>query len=185
MNPAQPGVRRRPEALPPRHTGCPLIVTVTDTCRAAMSLYVAAADDGRETGGILLGHHHDLPRPLLDVVHTGDAGPRAIRQATLFRRDVAYAQAVADLAYSTDGSIWLGEWHTHPGGPARPSRLDLTSYRRMLGDPELAFTFFLAVIVLPGQADGWHRPRLTGWVVSTADVWPVLLHPRVHPEGPA
>ena len=108
----------------------PVIVTVTDTCRAAVSRYAAAAEDGRETGGILLGHHRDRPRPVLDAVHAGDAGPRAVRQPDAFRRDVRHAQELADLAYRTDGSIWIGEWHTHPGGSPRPSRRDLTSYRR-------------------------------------------------------
>lgn len=35
----------------------PVVVTVTDTCRAAILRNTAAAADGRETGGILLGHH--------------------------------------------------------------------------------------------------------------------------------
>jgi integrative and conjugative element protein (TIGR02256 family) len=185
MNPAGPASRKRPARLPPENTGCPLIVTATDTCRAAISLHAAAAEDGREAGGILLGHHHDRPQSVIDVVHAGDAGPRSVRQISLFRRDVAHAQALADLAYSTDGSIWLGEWHTHPRGLSQPSRLDLTSYQRMLADPELGFTFFLAVIVLPSQAGGWHHPCLNGWVISTADIWPVRLQPRTHAQGPA
>ena len=159
---------------------CPVIVTVTDTCRTEVSRYAAAAEDGRETGGILLGHHRDRPRPVLDAVHAGDAGPRAVRQEAAFRRDVRHAQALADLAYRTDGSVWIGEWHTHPGGSHRPSRRDLTSYRRMLRDPELAFHVFLTMIVLPSQDCGWRRPRFTGWVVTTADVWPVPLLRRAH-----
>jgi len=160
-------------------------VTVTDTCRAAICLNAVIADDGRETGGILLGHYHHRAQPVIDVVHAGDAGPRAVRRAALFRRDVTHAQALADLTYSTDGSIWLGEWHTHPGTLSEPSRLDLTSYRQVLGDPELAFAFFLAVIVLPGQTKGWRRPCLAGWVVSTAEIWSVRLQPRAHPQGRA
>ena len=183
MNPSRSHARRGPAVLPTERSECPLIVTLTDTCRAEISPHAAAADDGRETGGVLLGHHYDRPRPVLDVVHAGDAGSRAFREANHFRRDVAHAQALADLAYRTDGSIWLGEWHTHPDGLSRPSQLDLTSYRRMLNDPELAFTFFLAVIVLPDRVDRWHRPRLTGWVVSTAVAWPVPLRSRIHGGG--
>jgi len=183
MNSTQPGPQRSPAALPSDRTRCPLIVTVTDTCRAAISLNAAAAADGKETGGILLGHHHNYSQPVLDVVHAGDAGPRAVRQAAFFQRDVTHAQALADVAYSTDGSVWLGEWHTHPGRLSKPSFLDLASYRQMPDDPELEFTFFLAVIVLSGQADGWDRPCLTGWVVSTANVWSVHLQPQTHPQG--
>lgn len=92
-----------------------------------------------------------------------------MREAVAFRRDVPHAQTLADLAYNTDGSIWLGEWHTHPGSPGRPSRRDLASYRNILADAELAFEVFLAIIVMPGRAHGWRRPRLTGWIVSRAD----------------
>lgn len=154
---------------------CPVIVTLTDTGRDTILRHAQAAADGRETGGILLGHHQERPMPMLDVVHAGDAGPRAIRRADEFRRDVRHAQALADLAYSTDDSIWLGEWHTHLDGPAQPSYRDLASYRRVLGDPELAFHVFLSVIVLPDSDIGWKRPLLAGWAVSTAEAWPVPL----------
>jgi integrative and conjugative element protein (TIGR02256 family) len=157
-------------------------VTVTDTARAAISQLAATADDDRETGGVLLGHHHFRPRPVLDVVHAGDAGPRAIRQPDGFRRDASHAQAFADLSYRTDGSIWLGEWHTHPGGPARPCRRDLTSYRRLLHDPGLGFEVFLTVIVLPDMATGWQRPRTAGWLVTATQAWPVSLLRRVDQE---
>jgi integrative and conjugative element protein (TIGR02256 family) len=163
-------------------TECPVIVTVSDTCRKTISHDAAAAADGRETGGILLGHHHARPQPTLDVVHAGDAGPGAVRQAATFRRDVPYAQALADLAYRIDGSIWIGEWHTHHGGPPRPSHRDVTSYRRVLRDPELAFQVFLTVIVVPGPADGWNQPRLADWVVSITETWTVVLLRRAHQE---
>ncbi|MBV9381312.1 MAG: hypothetical protein JO242_11645 [Streptosporangiaceae bacterium] len=161
----------------------PAVVRVWDGAGIHRGTGSAAADDGRAAAGILLGHHRDRPRPVLDVVHAGDTGSRAIREATPFQWDVAYAQALAELVYRTDGSIWLGEWHTRPGERSRSSRLDLTSYRRLLNDPELAFTFFLTVIVLTGLADGWRHPRLTGWVVFTADVWPLLCRSRIHGGG--
>lgn len=183
MNSTQSGPEKSPAGLLFDRTRCTLIVTVTDTCRAAISFNATAAADGRETGGILLGHHHNYSRPVLDVVHAGDAGPRAVRQAAFFQRYVTHAQTLADVTYSADGSVWLGERHTHPGRLSKPSFLDLASYRQMLHDPELEFTFFLAVIVLSGQADGWHRPCLTGWVVNTANVWSVRLQPRIHPQG--
>ena len=163
-------------------TKCPVIVTVTDTCRAAVSRYAATAEDGRETGGILLGHHRERPRPIIDAVHAGDAGPHAVRQVAAFRRDVRHAQALADLAYRTDGSVWIGEWHTHPPGSPQPSSRDLTSYRRLLKDPELAFHVFLTMIILPSRDCGWSRPNFVGWVVTTADTWPVPLLRRAHLE---
>ena len=171
-----------PGALTPKTPQGPVAVTVTDTCWSAILRHAAAAADGRETGGVLLGHHHLRPQPTLDVVHAGDAGPDAVRQPVAFRRDVAHAQALADRAYYTDGSIWLGDWHTHPAGPARPSRRDLASYRLLFSDAELAFEVFLAVIVVPGQPQDWHRPRITGWIVSPDDNQPVPLLRRTYRE---
>ena len=154
-------------------------MTLTDTARAAIIRNAAASADGRETGGILLGHHHRYPRPLLDVVHAAGPGPLAARRAEFFRRDVRHAQAVADLAYRTDGSIWIGDWHTHPGGPALPSTTDLASYRSLLADADLDFEVFLTVIVTPDPATGWTRPRLTGWLITTAHVRPARLRARL------
>ncbi len=154
-------------------------VTVTDTARIAITRYAGESADGRETGGILLGHGPQRPRPILDVVHGIDPGPAAVRRTTIFRRDVQHAQAAADLAFYTDESLWIGEWHTHPEGPARPSSTDLTSYRRLLADAELDFAVFLAVIVTPDRAAGFRRPVLTGWLVTAAGVHAAPLHARL------
>jgi integrative and conjugative element protein (TIGR02256 family) len=156
-------------------------VTITDTALRAITSCARSAADGRESGGVLLGHHHTQPDQLLDVVHAGNAGPRAVRRADFFRRDVAHAQALADLAYVTDGSVWLGEWHTHATGSA-PSVQDLVSYHLLLADPELDFHLFLAVIVLPGPDHGWDRPRLSGWLVAPGQARQVPLLRRTLEE---
>ncbi|MDQ1684999.1 MAG: hypothetical protein QOC82_1736 [Frankiaceae bacterium] len=44
--------------------------------------------DGRETGGILLGH---LRGDVANVEHAGDAGPKAVRTPTFFLRDLRHA----------------------------------------------------------------------------------------------
>jgi integrative and conjugative element protein (TIGR02256 family) len=154
-------------------------VTITDTARASITRYATASADGRETGGILLGRHHDYPRPVLDVVHAAGPGPRAVRRPGFFRRDVRHAQALADLTYCTDSSVWIGDWHTHPGGPALPSDTDLASYRNLLADSELGFEVFLTVIVTSDPAKGWTRPLPTGWLITIACALPVGLRGRL------
>jgi integrative and conjugative element protein (TIGR02256 family) len=154
-------------------------VTVTDTACASMNRYATASADGRETGGILLGRHHARPRPVLDVVHAAGPGPRAVRRPDFFRRDVRHAQSVADLVHQTDTSVWIGDWHTHPGGPARPSDTDLASYRALLMDSELGFEVFLTIIVTADPAAGWTRPLATGWLITTACVFPARLPARL------
>lgn len=117
--------------------------------------------DGLETGGVLLGHDRD---ELLEITVAGGPGPAALRRPTRFRRDLAHAQKLGDDAFEADGSVWLGEWHTHPMGPTTPSDLDHRSYAEMLADPELGFTRFVCFIVTSGDAV-WTTPVVWPWVV--------------------
>ena len=171
-------------APPESDTGKATHVTITDTARGAINRRALASADGRETGGILLGHAPARPVPALDVVHAIGPGPRAVRRATVFRRDLRHAQAAADLAYHTDSSYWIGDWHTHPTGPPHPSSLDLTSYQSLLADTELDFAMFLAVIVTPDPVAGFRRPQLNGWLISLAGVRATPLRARL-PEKDA
>src|SRR5689334_17196890 len=100
-----------------------------------------AASDGLETGGILLGVDQGLAGPIV-VRHCGDPGPAAIRRRDYFRRDVAHARVLATDA-ATDGSAWIGEWHTHGVAMPDPSSRDLRTYQKLLDDPELAFARIL------------------------------------------
>lgn len=123
------------------------------------------AQDGLETGGILLGHQHRDGQ--LSVSRAGDPGPEAIRKPDSFRRDPAHAQRLADAAWSRDRSIWVGDWHTHPRGPVSPSRVDLSTYLALLADPELGFSHFLALVVVPGESGS---PVLFPWIITKAEI---------------
>lgn len=142
-----------------------MIVRLSAAAAATISLEAPTSADGRETGGILLGH--DLGEMLVVRV-AGDPGPAAIREPQQFLRDLAHAQALSDNAYDADGSVWLGEWHTHPDGPAEPSPTDLTTYIKLLGNEELAFTRILSLIATPCGTYGWSEVHLTAWVVNAA-----------------
>jgi integrative and conjugative element protein (TIGR02256 family) len=120
------------------------------------------ASDGLETGGVLLGHDRGLAGPIL-VAACGGPGPQAIRRRSYFRRDLAYARALAEQAATADGSAWIGEWHTHNTAMHQPSDRDLRTYREMLDDLELGFPRILAVIVLPGPATNRHAPAVHAW----------------------
>ncbi len=98
-----------------------------------------ASADGTETGGILLGQDHG---ETLVVTVAGDPGPNAQRACSRFKRDLAHAQVLADQAYERDGSVWIGEWHTHPRGPVEPSELDCRTYASHLADASLGFDQF-------------------------------------------
>ena len=138
-----------------------------------------ASEDGNETGGILLGH--DSAGDLC-VRRAGGPGPNAKRSPHRFLRDLQHARDLADHAYDVDGSIWLGEWHTHPQGPATPSDLDLTTYSAHLSDTSLAFDRFLACIVLPRPEHQWTHVILNAWIITPMAA--TLAEINVSPEEP-
>jgi integrative and conjugative element protein (TIGR02256 family) len=128
----------------------------------------ATADDGNETGGILLGAVDD---GVAHVRHAGDPGPNAIRTPAFFLRDRKHAQALADSAFAVDASVWIGEWHTHPYSPAVPSKRDLATYATLVADPELDFEEVISLIV--GEHDG--AVMLRAWTCSAAAAYEVPL----------
>jgi len=123
--------------------------------------------DGKETGGILLGFDAEGNAPLTVTV-AGDPGPKAIRCATRFRRDLEHAQALADAAWALEGSLWIGDWHTHPAGHPQPSPTDLAGYRAALADETLPA--FLSVILSPGEPGDWQDPAVCTWLITAKRV---------------
>lgn len=119
-------------------------MTITAAAWELIVREVSAADDGLETGGILLGHHHG---DQIRITTAGDPGVKARRARTSFLRDLDHAQRLAAAAWKKDKSQWVGEWHTHPDTEPVPSPLDLDSYARHLADADLAFTHFASIIV--------------------------------------
>jgi integrative and conjugative element protein (TIGR02256 family) len=122
-----------------------------------------ASMDGSETGGILLGHERGEK---ITVTRAGDPGPHADRRPDRFLRDLTHSRRLADEAYAQDGSVWVGEWHTHPAAPGVPSPIDLETYGRLLADPELGFTRLASIIVTPYQEHGWSELVLAGWIAD-------------------
>ncbi|MFG3149109.1 Mov34/MPN/PAD-1 family protein [Streptomyces sp. NPDC048243] len=146
------------------------VTTVRLTAAAAHTITaeLRTADHRTETGGILLGHHS---ADVVTIHHAGTPGPAAVRTPTYFLRDRAHAQTLADQAFAADGSVWIGEWHTHPAGHPAPSARDTTTYQKLLEDPELGFTSVVAVIFARGVGP-WTG---AAWAAQNGSVVPVAL----------
>lgn len=143
-----------------------MTLTLSHDALAAIGHHAVASGDGMETGGILLGHDRGQR---IDVLHAGGPGPAAQRRADFFCRDIGYAQQFALDAWASDRSIWIGEWHTHLRWSARPSPLDLYTYRNLLADPALGLDRFVAVIVTATD-DRWQSCRATGWTITARTI---------------
>lgn len=88
-----------------------------------------------ETGGILLGRRSERSVLITEVV---GPGPRARHERTWFEPDQEWQEvAVADAWLRSGGSVeYLGDWHSHPAGRLKPSRLDLTAAQTIASSHE-------------------------------------------------
>jgi integrative and conjugative element protein (TIGR02256 family) len=138
---------------------------------------LASQSDGNETGGILLGYR--VGPNVTQVCFAGTPGPKAVRRPDFFLRDLAHTQAFANRHFLEDAAVWIGEWHTHPHSSPTPSPQDLSTYMRLLDDPELDFEGeFISLIVGPAEPSSrlWF---LASWVCSANQVRhvPIQLAP--------
>ena len=88
-----------------------------------------------ETGGVLLGRN-DGPSTVVTVVI--GPGPDATHRRFAFDPDQEWQeQAIADAWHAADHHLeYLGDWHTHPNGRPRPSKLDITALRTIRDSPD-------------------------------------------------
>ncbi len=148
---------------------CPIVMG--RTCRRRVAVLARQSSDGLETGGALFGKA--TARGVREITHSCSAGPNADRRPDYFLRDLVHTQREALRLYQLDGSEWIGEWHTHPSGELLPSPRDLQTYLAHLGDPELEFSCFIALLVAPQR--NWTTGML--WVIEAthAQAWMVSL----------
>lgn len=151
----------------------PMLLDVAASAYASIATCAVAAADGRETGGVLLGH--DPGGRVIYIRRAGDAGPAAVRKPDRFARDADHAQQLAEIAFAADRSLWIGEWHTHPNGFAQPSPTDLAAYVALLDDRGLGLVRFVAVIVTASPQQGWQSPVLTPWLIQQGGVLGMTL----------
>lgn len=135
----------------------------------AIKVMARESEDGRETGGILLGRGPD-ETGIVHVERAGDPGPKARRESGFFLRDLERAQELADAAWAENKAIWVGEWHTHVHGDPRPSPTDLATYARHLAAAELEFKVFVATIAVPDHERGWAEPLLAPWLLEISQI---------------
>ncbi|MBN8600333.1 MAG: ThiF family adenylyltransferase [Planctomycetes bacterium] len=113
----QPGC---PSCGPARISSISLPSTVRDFIFTEVALSPTA-----ETGGILIGK---IDGGTAIVIRATGPGPKAVRTATRFERDVEFAQQELDAESSKDASmVYIGEWHSHLVANPVPSGMDVLS----------------------------------------------------------
>jgi integrative and conjugative element protein (TIGR02256 family) len=93
----------------------------------ARDLIVVASEDKEpnETGGILLGYEVPADHAVV-ITHLIGPGPKAKSSRALFVPDGIWQEAEVARIYEASGrrATYLGDWHSHPDGIARPSKKD-------------------------------------------------------------
>lgn len=99
-----------------------------------------------ETGGPLFGFDGDGE---VVVVGAGGPGPRARHRPRSFRPDRdAVDRAIARVREASEFRYrYLGSWHTHPFGRARPSAVDVAAARGISEEPEVLLPRPLVLIL--------------------------------------
>ena len=80
-----------------------------------------------ETGGVLAGYLDGKGDVI--ITHASEPGPKAIKSATKFEKDVTFCQDFLDKLYleSNKKIVYVGEWHSHPSENNQPSGTDIKS----------------------------------------------------------
>lgn len=117
----------------------------------------AAARAPYETGGMLLGYISPNTAPEDVVIEAViGPGPDAAHYPTRFEPDSGWQQEELARAYADSRRIttYLGDWHTHPGGVALPSRRDRRT-ARAIARSKAARMPRPFMVILASDDEGW------------------------------
>jgi integrative and conjugative element protein (TIGR02256 family) len=112
----------------------------------------------RETGGLLIGYNDERSSESVVCACVGP-GPRAIHGRSHFMPDHAHHERETARLYVDSGRTWsyLGDWHSHPCGPASLSRKDRRTLARIARSAEARAPRPLMVLLV-GAPAGAHCP---------------------------
>lgn len=117
-------------------------VLVPHAVIAAIRAKAPTAHGHNEQGGLLLGYRKAGALEICSATfptHWDHGTP------TLFKRSLRGHRiaALREWLRSDHTVDWIGEWHTHPGGHARPSWIDLRSWRGLVGHAKKPMSFVI------------------------------------------
>jgi integrative and conjugative element protein (TIGR02256 family) len=143
----------------------------------ALIEHEAAKRPRRETGGALFGYEHD---DHLVVACAYGPGPRAKHRRSSFEPHPATTSLLMDAVRGASEARYryLGSWHTHPGGPARPSGQDIATTENVAGEPDVLLDRPLLLIQATrprGRAAEIRELRAWRWESEISWVMPVEI----------
>lgn len=108
-----------------------------------------------EAGGALMGHINDDASGIV-ITHVIGPGPQATHNRTSFVPDYPYQELEIGRLYdeSERTLAYLGDWHSHPDGPAALSGTDCRALINIANFPEARISSPI-MILLSGRIGKW------------------------------
>lgn len=130
-----------------------------------------------ETGGVLIGYWAADVKDVVVTAATGP-GPNALHGEMGFVPDSAVQTEVVSRHYAASGRrhVYLGDWHSHPDGGRKLSRLDVRTLRAISADPAARIRSPLMAVLF--GADVW---RIQLWCLVPRRIGPWAAGCRVAP----
>ena len=128
-----------------------------------------------ETGGRIYGYHE----PVINVKEIVGPGPKADHQPKGFMLDSEYHKTEIDRIFDTTDFLYMGDWHTHPGGPGMLSHIDMESAEMYFQEivPQQKYQISL---ILNGFRDNW-TPNV--WIFDGTHYQPKTISIYTKEEG--
>jgi integrative and conjugative element protein (TIGR02256 family) len=127
-----------------------------------------------ETGGVLLGFEDADDDRQIQVVDAVGPGPGGTHRRDRFEPDAAWQRDRIAAIYRDSGRVvtYLGDWHSHPLGSGRPSRLDRKTAARIARCAE-ARVPQPVILILSGGEESWmlHAYRYIRRRLHAAACW--------------
>ena len=119
------------------HTACDIVVASDDgrygvrVSPRQLKKLLSMCSESRhmETGGVLIGRYN-RQHNMATVTRACGPPPDSRRGRSTFVRGTKGLQHLVDRLWRVN-EYYLGEWHFHPGGTARPSAVDVRQMRRI------------------------------------------------------
>jgi integrative and conjugative element protein (TIGR02256 family) len=130
-----------------------------------------------EVGGWLLGYWRADGKSVV-LTHATPPG----RRGTPFgvRVDADRHRPLFDQAWqASEGQVtFLGDWHTHPGGPPRPSQRDRQALEQLAKEPDYQTEWPLIAVIANPRWPWRNSPRAPAFFLKLDECEPVLVEPR-------
>ncbi len=102
----------------------------------------------REHGGTLGGQYSDNRRNAKITKVLGARNRRQAGRSWFTRPSDVEDKSLSKLHRKTKGRThYLGEWHSHPGGPSFPSPVDLSTLQKLARSPDVAADTPILIII--------------------------------------